>query len=118
MATFSNIDWIGMTLSSTGYDTTANTIIFSYVTLALDDEIQNRVLEELDRIYNEATAEGRGELSYIHDFPKFQYILAFLVSHPFSPKPNQTPSFSPQHTHSPSSTKSSISTPSSSPSVA
>lgn len=84
-----------MTLSSTGYDTTANAIIFSCITLALDDEIQNRVLEELDRIYNEAAAEGREELSYTHDFPKFHYMLAFLVSHPY-----HLP-FLPQHTHSP-----------------
>lgn len=63
-----------------GYDTTANTIIFACVTLALDEDLQEQVIGEVDKIFKEAAAEGREELSYTHDFPKFKYMLAFMVS--------------------------------------
>lgn len=62
-----------------GYDTTANTIIFSTITLALYDRVQNRLIEEVDRIYNEAEKEGRDELTFTDDLPKFRYLLAFMV---------------------------------------
>lgn len=68
-----------MSVIPLGYDTTANTMIFACVVLALDEALQNRVIEELDRICSDAAAEGREELSYTHDFPKFQYMVAFLV---------------------------------------
>lgn len=62
-----------------GYDTTANTILFSSIVLALYDNLQDRMVEEIDRVYEEAAREGRKELSYTEDLPKFRYILAFMV---------------------------------------
>lgn len=37
------------------------------------------MIEEIDRVYGQVSAEGRTELSYSKDFPKFRYLLAFLV---------------------------------------
>ncbi|KAI9775565.1 MAG: hypothetical protein M1816_005894 [Peltula sp. TS41687] len=61
-----------------GYDTTANSIIYSSVNLVLYPEIQEQVIEEIDNIYAEAQKEGRTELTYTDDFRKFRYLLAFL----------------------------------------
>ena len=62
-----------------GYDTTANTIIFSSINLAIHSNVQDRIIEEIDYIYKEAEKAGRAELSYTEDFPKFRYLLAFMV---------------------------------------
>jgi cytochrome P450 len=62
-----------------GYDTTANTMIFCSMILALYPDIQNRLIEEVDRIWAEAAREGRSELSHTHDMPKFRYMIAFMV---------------------------------------
>ncbi|KAF4556504.1 Cytochrome P450-like protein 47 [Elsinoe fawcettii] len=61
-----------------GYDTTANTIIFSCVALALYPTCQDILLAELDRIEARRKAGGRSELSYETDLPQFRYMLAFL----------------------------------------
>ncbi|KAK2755486.1 hypothetical protein FQN54_006423 [Arachnomyces sp. PD_36] len=61
-----------------GYDTTANTILFSSIVLTLYDPIQDAVIAEVRRVYREAEAAGRSELSYVEDFPKFRYLLAFM----------------------------------------
>ncbi|KAK4983975.1 hypothetical protein LTR50_006885 [Elasticomyces elasticus] len=61
-----------------GYDTTANTILFSSTVLTLYDDIQGRMIEEIDRVHSEAESAGRKELSYVEDLPKFRYILAFM----------------------------------------
>ncbi|KAI0547230.1 cytochrome P450 [Xylaria curta] len=61
-----------------GYDTTANTILFSLNVLAIYPDIQNQVLREVDQIWEQARAEGRSELSYNSDFNKFRYLLAFM----------------------------------------
>lgn len=63
-----------------GYDTTANTVLFSTLVLILHPELQDRVLEEIDSVYARAEAEGRSELSYSNDFPRFRYLVAFMVS--------------------------------------
>ena len=62
-----------------GYDTTANSIIYGAITLALYDKIQDQMVEEVDRIYKEAEQEGRTELDYVEDYPKFRYVVAFMV---------------------------------------
>lgn len=41
--------------------------------------MQDKVIEEIDAIYARAAEEGRTELSYTHDFPRFRYVLAFMV---------------------------------------
>ncbi|KAL9123057.1 MAG: hypothetical protein Q9187_000384 [Circinaria calcarea] len=61
-----------------GYDTTANTIIFSAITLALNENIHNRIVKEIDQVYQEAEKDGRKELSYSQDLPRFRYLLAFM----------------------------------------
>lgn len=67
-------------IESTGYDTTANTLLFSVIMLAIKQDLQDRMIEEIDRIYEEAAREGRKELDYVEDLPKFRYTLAFMVS--------------------------------------
>ncbi|KAF9894899.1 hypothetical protein FE257_004521 [Aspergillus nanangensis] len=61
-----------------GYDTTANTILFSSIVLAMYDDIQDEIIAEVRRITQEAEAAGRSELSYTEDLPKFRYLLAFM----------------------------------------
>lgn len=62
-----------------GYDTTANTILFCCITLALYPAIQDRLVEEVDAIWAEADREHRSELSPVLDMPKFRYLIAFMV---------------------------------------
>lgn len=40
------------------------------------------MLKEIDAIYAQAAQEGRSELSYTHDFPRFRYVVAFMVRPP------------------------------------
>jgi cytochrome P450 len=65
-----------------GYDTTANTMLFCSITLALYPSIQQAVVDEVDRVWAEAEQAGRSELSFVHDMPKFRYLVAFMVSPP------------------------------------
>lgn len=69
-----------LTRVQAGYDTTANTIIFSCVALALFDNVQQGLLDELDQVVEFSQSQGRTELSYTEDFPRFRYMLAFMVS--------------------------------------
>ncbi|KAL2829471.1 cytochrome P450 [Aspergillus cavernicola] len=61
-----------------GYDTTANTILYSSIVLVLYPDIQNQIIEEVHRVYVEAARAGRSELTYEDDLPKFRYLLAFM----------------------------------------
>ena len=67
-----------------GYDTTANTILFCSITLALYPAIQDAIINEIDHIWAEAEREGRSELCLVDDMPKFRYLVAFMVSKPLS----------------------------------
>ena len=69
-----------LTKVQAGYDTTANTIIFSCVALALFENVQQELLNELDQVVEFSQSQGRTELSYTEDFPRFRYMLAFMVS--------------------------------------
>ena len=62
-----------------GYDTTANSMIYGCICLALYDRLQDSVVEEIDRVWDEAEAAGRPELHYEQDFPKLKYTLCFMV---------------------------------------
>lgn len=55
-------------------------MLFCSITLALYDNIQDKLIEEIDSVWTEAQAAGRKELSYIEDLPNFRYTLAFMVS--------------------------------------
>ncbi|KGO48199.1 Cytochrome P450 [Penicillium expansum] len=61
-----------------GYDTTANTILFSAIILSLNPPIQDAVISEIQQVHREAVAAGRSDLSYDEDLPKFRYLLAFM----------------------------------------
>ena len=37
------------------------------------------MIEEVDAVYAHAVKEGRSELSYTEDFPRFRYLVAFMV---------------------------------------
>ena len=63
-----------------GYETTANAMLYGLICLALYPEIQDRVIEEVDRVYAEASAQCRTELTYADDFNKFEYTYGFMVS--------------------------------------
>jgi cytochrome P450 len=69
-----------LTRVQAGYDTTANTIIFSCVALALFGNVQQELLDELDQVIEFSQSQERTELSYTEDFPQFRYMLAFMVS--------------------------------------
>jgi cytochrome P450 len=62
-----------------GYDTTANTTLFTTLILMLHKDLQDRVIEEIDAVYAQANKQGRTELSYTEDFPRFRYLVAFMV---------------------------------------
>lgn len=67
------------TNSFLGYDTSATTITYGAIMLALYSDVQDRVLEEVDRVFHEALGQGRNELDYDLDYPKLKYTLAFMV---------------------------------------
>ena len=48
--------------------------------LGLYDEVQNTLISEVDKVYQEAFLAGRKELSYTADLPKLRYVFAFMVS--------------------------------------
>ncbi|KAI4198075.1 MAG: hypothetical protein LQ350_005516 [Teloschistes chrysophthalmus] len=75
-----------------GYDTTANSMIYGCICLALYDDLQDRVIEEIDRVYEESEKAGRTHLSYEEDYPKLTYTLCFMVSSALPPAPNKSPS--------------------------
>ncbi|KAI0195877.1 putative cytochrome P450 oxidoreductase [Astrocystis sublimbata] len=61
-----------------GYETTANSIHFGLLALATNPEIQSKVIEEIDNVWEQAHAEGRTELTYKDDFSKLEYTFGFM----------------------------------------
>jgi len=61
-----------------GYETTANAIAYGLVTLALRPDIQTKVREDINKVYKEALAQGRTELTYDDDFEKLEYTYGFM----------------------------------------
>ncbi|KAH7113723.1 cytochrome P450 [Dendryphion nanum] len=61
-----------------GYETTANAMTYGFITLALRQDLQDKIIKEVDGIYAEAAAEGRTSLNYTDDFGKFQYTYGFM----------------------------------------
>ncbi|KAI5250672.1 hypothetical protein E4T42_04852 [Aureobasidium subglaciale] len=62
-----------------GYETTANSIYYGLALLAVRPDIQNETIAEIDRIYGEAKADGRDELTYEQDFEKLHYLYGFMI---------------------------------------
>lgn len=54
-------------------------MIYGAIMLALHGDVQDQIIEETDRILREISGEGRDELDYDLDYPKFKYTLAFMV---------------------------------------
>lgn len=65
-----------------GHETIATTMVYGALMLALHSDLQDRMIEEVDCNFREAAKQGRQELDYDIDYPKFQYTLAFMVSIP------------------------------------
>jgi len=63
-----------------GYETTANTILYGLIVLAIRPDLQDKIIEEVDRVYAEAAAEGRKELTYPQDYAKLIYTYGFMVT--------------------------------------
>lgn len=66
-------------LALAGSGTTADTMHFAMILLALNQGVQNWVLEELDSVTEE---EGAGDLSYAQSFPNLARILCVMVRSP------------------------------------
>lgn len=62
-----------------GYEASSNGILYGIITLALYPEFQDKVFEEIERVYAEAKTEGRNELTYENDFEKLEYTYGFMV---------------------------------------
>ena len=60
------------------YETTANATTYGFITLALRQDLQDRVMEEIDGTYAEGAAQGRTSLNYTDDFEKFPYTYGFM----------------------------------------
>ncbi|KAH7349069.1 putative cytochrome P450 oxidoreductase [Pyrenochaeta sp. MPI-SDFR-AT-0127] len=61
-----------------GYETTANSIAYGLVALALHQEIQDEVIKEVDSVFARAEQDGRMSLSYREDFEKLEYTYGFM----------------------------------------
>lgn len=61
-----------------GYETTANAITYGLITLALRQDLQDKVMAEIDGVYEEAHSAGRTSLTYAEDFEKLDYTFGFM----------------------------------------
>ena len=61
-----------------GYETTANAITYGLITLALRQDLQEKVITEIDDIYRGAHEGGRKDLNYSDDFEKLEYTFGFM----------------------------------------
>lgn len=71
-------------MDDTGYETTANLLIYSCIILALNQEIQQTALEEVDAVYAllRQDLDEADELSYPVHYPKFRYLTCLMVKAP------------------------------------
>lgn len=73
-----------------GYETTANSILYGLICLALYPDIQDKVIAEVDQVYEQAAKQGRSELTYADDFEKLEYTYGFMVRDHFLLPPKST----------------------------
>lgn len=64
-----------------GYETTANSIAYGLIVLALEPDLRQRLSESIASVWSRAVAQGRKHLSYQDDFSELQYLYGFMVSH-------------------------------------
>ena len=57
-------------------------MIYAAITLACHDDMQDRMIEEIDHVYADAAKHGIRELDYKSNWHRFSYTLAFMVSAP------------------------------------
>jgi cytochrome P450 len=62
-----------------GYDTTANTTIYTCVVLAVYTDIQQKARQEVDSVYAKMGGSDDRELSYSKHFHSFHYLVALMV---------------------------------------
>lgn len=62
-----------------GYETTANAIAYGLIVLALHQNIQTEVINEVDAVYARAQQAGRTKLTYGDDFEALEYTYGFMV---------------------------------------
>lgn len=69
-------------IDATGYETTANLWIYSCIMLAIREDIQEAVFEEVHTIYAllQQDSDHVNELSFSAHYPKFRYLVGFMVS--------------------------------------
>lgn len=67
----------------TGYETTANNLIYSCIVLALYPDIQARAQEDVDAGYMQLQDPDSDDLSYSFQHHKFRYLVAFMVRTPY-----------------------------------
>jgi cytochrome P450 len=61
-----------------GHETTANTLHYALLSLALNPDIQDALLIEIDSIFERALKEGRTELDYEKDFSRARWAFATM----------------------------------------
>ncbi|POS72417.1 hypothetical protein DHEL01_v209186 [Diaporthe helianthi] len=61
-----------------GYDTTANTMIYTCMVLAIYQDIQDKARQEVDSIYARISGSDHQELSYSKHFHDLRYLLAVM----------------------------------------
>ncbi|KAF4540642.1 Cytochrome P450 oxidoreductase [Lasiodiplodia theobromae] len=61
-----------------GYETTANAIAYGLIVLALHQNIQTEVINEVDAVYARAQQAGRTKLTYSDDFEALEYTYGFM----------------------------------------
>jgi cytochrome P450 len=61
-----------------GHETSANALIYALITLAIRQDLQDKIMAEIDSVYEEAHSAGRTELTYADDFEKLEYTFGFM----------------------------------------
>ncbi|KAL4922535.1 cytochrome P450 [Aspergillus aurantiobrunneus] len=61
-----------------GYETTANAIVYGLAALALHQDIQDQVIEEIDNAHARVQSANRSELTYEDDFEFLEYTYGFM----------------------------------------
>ncbi|KAI8931177.1 hypothetical protein NX059_011529 [Plenodomus lindquistii] len=61
-----------------GYETTANSIAYGMIALALNPALQHKLRGSIEHVWSQAGSQGRTHLSYQEDFAKLRYLHGFM----------------------------------------